>query len=247
MPDPVDVLALAAHPDDAEAGCGGSLVIAARAGMRTAIADLTAGELSTHGTPERRASERDAASAELGLAERVGAGLPDGALDGGADAHRRAVVAIYRALRPRIVLAPYWDDRHPDHAAAGRLARDAAFLAGVRRYGEGEPYRPEHVFHYMLHHPFVPSFVVDVTAVWEVRCHALRAYHSQFARPEGDQATAIAGHAFLDMLDARAVTHGAMVGVDRGEAFLAPGPVGLTRLPGLRGERPVHVHYTSYL
>lgn len=247
MPEPVDVLAIAAHPDDAEAGCGGSLVIAARAGMRTAIADLSAGQMSTHGTPQQRADERDAASRHLGLAERVAVGLPDGRIGCDVDAHRRAIVAVYRSLRPRIVLAPYWDDRHPDHAAAGRLARDSAFLAGVRRYGEGEPHRPEHVFHYMLHHPFVPSFVVDVTAVWDVRNLALRAYASQFSRPLGDRATAIAGDAFLDTLDARAITYGAMVGAARGEAFLSPGPVGLPYLPGLRGDRPAHIHYTSYL
>lgn len=239
MSDAVDVLAIAAHPDDAEAGCGGALLLAAAAGARTAIADLTAGEASTHGSPSQRARERDRASELLGLARRVTLDLPDTAL--GTDAsHRAAVVALLRELRPRVLLAPYPSDRHPDHAAAGRLAREACFLAGVRRFGGGggEPFVPQRLYHYMLHEPFEPTFVVDVDAVWERRTEALEAYASQFGRAPQEQATAIAGHAFLDMLDARAIMHGALVGAGRGEAFYCRGPLLVGGLPGLDEEPP---------
>lgn len=238
MSDDVDVLAIAAHPDDAEAGCGGALLLAAAAGARTAIADLTAGEASTHGSRQQRARERDRASVLLGLARRVTLDLPDTAL--GSDvSHRVAVVALLRELRPRVLLAPYPSDRHPDHAAAGRLAREACFLAGVRRFGNGgDPHVPRRLYHYMLHEPFEPTFVVDVDAVWERRTEALEAYASQFGRAPQERATAIAGRAFLDMLDARAVAHGALVGAARGEAFHCPGPLLVGGLPGLDDERP---------
>ena len=231
------VLALAAHPDDAEIGCGGALVLAARAGARTAIADLTAGEASTRGTPELRARERDRASELLGLAERVALDLPDTAL-GTDPADRHAVAGLLRELRPRVLLAPYPADRHPDHAAAGRLAREACFLAGVRRFDRGAPHVPERLYHYMLHEPFAPSFVLDVGAVWDQRMAAVAAYASQFGSGEGDAVTAIGGEAFMDILSARATVHGALVGARRGEAYHCSGPVAVAALPGLEGGRP---------
>ena len=147
-------------------------------------------------------------------------------------------MALLRELRPRVLLAPYPSDRHPDHAAAGRLAREACFLAGVQRFGDGDPIVPQRLYHYMLHEPFEPTFVIDVDAVWERRTEALQAYASQFGRPSQERATAIAGHAFLDMLDARAVVHGALIGAARGEAFHCPGPLLVDGLPGLDEARP---------
>jgi bacillithiol biosynthesis deacetylase BshB1 len=235
--EPVDVLALAAHPDDAEVGCGATLLLAAKAGARTAIADLTAGEASTHGTPELRARERDRASALLGLTERVTLDLPDTAV-GTDPAHRDAVVALLRELRPRVVLAPYPRDRHPDHAATGRLAREACFLSGVQRFSSGEPHAPERLYHYMLHEPFAPTFVLDVGPVWEQSRSVLAAYASQFGRSVADRATPIAGHEFLDMLAARATVHGAFIGADRGEPFYCTGPLAVSALPGLEVPRP---------
>jgi N-acetylglucosamine malate deacetylase 1 len=236
---PLDLLALAAHPDDAEAGCGGTLARAVADGRTVGIADLTAGELSTHGDPATRTAERDRASQILGLAVRVGLGLPDGGLEDSA-AHRDALTELLRELRPRVLLAPYPQDRHPDHAAAGTLARATAFLAGVGRYRPGrEPHRPAVVYHYMLHHPFTPSFVVDVGPVWERRAAAVAAYDSQFGGAAADARTAIAGGTFLELLDARARFYGAMIGADRGEPFWSPGPIGLDAPPdgGRRGYR----------
>jgi bacillithiol biosynthesis deacetylase BshB1 len=232
----VDVLALGAHPDDVEMGCGGSLLVAAAQGMRTGVLDLTDGEASTRGTPQIRADERDRATGVLGVAVRERLGLPDG-LVGTVPDHRLALVKAIRDLRPRVVLVPYPEDRHPDHAAAGRLAREACYLAGVRRIGEGEPHRPVRLYHYMTHQPFTPSFVVDVSSVWDRRMEAVRAYRSQFGDP-GQPATEIGGPRFLEVLEARASVHGAMIGVERGEPFHAPGPVAVSSLPGLGRDDP---------
>ncbi len=236
MTEPVDVLALAAHPDDAETGCAGALLLASGAGARTAIVDLSAGEASTHGTPDERERERDRASAVLGLAWRETLDLADTML-GTNPAHREAVTAVVRSLRPRVLLAPYPLDRHPDHAATGRLARDACFLAGVRKYGRAAPHVPERVYHYMLHEPFHPTFVIDVGAVWDQRMAAVAAYASQFARRDGDHATAIADGSFLEILAARATFYGSLVGASRGEAYHSSGPLRAAGLPGLDASR----------
>jgi bacillithiol biosynthesis deacetylase BshB1 len=243
----IDVLAVGAHPDDVEVGCGGVRALCSRAGMRVAIADLTAGELSTKGTPELRQREAACAAELLGVGTRVCVGLPDGSL-GTDPAHREPVVGLLRDLRPRLVLAPYpVDDRHPDHAAAGRLVRDACFLGGVVRWGEGEPFRPARVHHYMLHTLFEPTFVVDVSSVWDQRMAAVGAYASQFGVPSDSPRTAIDGDGFLGLLAARSVVHGAMIGVGHGEPFHCEGPVGLDRLPDPASppsEQPV---YRSFL
>jgi bacillithiol biosynthesis deacetylase BshB1 len=229
----LDVLALAAHPDDAEIGCGGTLIRSGNAGLSVGVVDLTAGERSTRGTPEIRAAERRRATDVLGVTTRIGLNLPDGGLDNSA-AQRDAVVGVLRELRPSVVLAPYPRDRHPDHAAAGVLARDACFLAGVHRYAPGSAaHRPHALFHYLLHEPFAPSFVVDVTSVWARRTRAVAAYASQFGEDTGDESTALSGPRFLEVLDARAIWFGAMIGAERGEPFWSAGPLGLDQLPRL--------------
>ncbi len=231
MPEqPVDVLALSPHPDDAELGCGGALVLSVAEGHRVAIADLTLGEASTRGTVAERQEERREAGHRLGIHARLTVGLPDGRI--GTDAeHRLALIRLIRELRPRVVLAPYWQDRHPDHAAAGTLAREACFLAGSGRIGEGRPHRPRHLYHYMLHHPFVPSFVIDVSAIWEHKLAALAAYRSQFSTDFLGNLTELSTGSFLRVVEARAVVHGAMIGVAYGEPYLAAGPLGMKALP----------------
>jgi len=233
----LDVLAVAAHPDDAEVGCGGVLIQAAAAGLRTGVADLTAGELATRGTPGRRSAERDRATKALGLAVRLDLGLPDGSL-GGDPGHRDAVIRLMRDVRPAILLAPYPEDRHPDHAAAGTLVREASFLAGVGKVGDGPAHRPGRLYHYMVHHPFMPSFVVDITAVWDRKLEAVRVYESQFGVEDADPGTALAGSGFLSMVEARARFHGAMIGAEWGEAFHVSGPVPLRVLPGIHDAGP---------
>jgi bacillithiol biosynthesis deacetylase BshB1 len=228
----VDLLAIAAHPDDAEIGCGGALILAAASGLRVVVVDLTRGERSTSGTLEQREHERAHAAELLGLWRRVGFDLPDTAV--GTDvSHRDALVDLLRELRPRIVLAPHTDDRHPDHAAAGRLARDAAFVAGVGRVGSRAPHRPYRLYHYPLHHPFEPTFVLDVSSVWDRRMQAVTAYTSQFGQPPEQQRTEIGGPAFLELLEARGAHYGAMIGAVRGEPFRCHGPLRVTTLPEL--------------
>jgi N-acetylglucosamine malate deacetylase 1 len=231
-----DLLAVAAHPDDAEVGCGGALALAAASGLRVAVVDLTRGEMSTAGSADLREAERAAATETLGLSERIGLELPDTQL-GNDPAHRDALVDVLRRLRPRVVLAPHTEDRHPDHAAAGRLTREAAFVAGVRRAGGGEPHRPRRIYHYLLHHPFEPTFVLDVSDVWDRRMNAVRAYRSQFGQPPDRQETTIGTERFLEFLDARGAHYGAMVGARRGEPYRSEGPLRATRLPELDEEQ----------
>lgn len=239
MTEPLDILALGAHPDDAEVGCGGVLIIAADTGLRVGVADLTAGEAATRGTVERRQAERDRATEIMGRPTRLSVGLPDGEV-GTDPGHRAAVIHLIREMRPAIVLAPYPEDRHPDHAAAGKLAREAAFLAGVEKVAadEGPPHRPLRVFHYMVHHPFAPTFVVDISAVWGRKQEAMSAYKSQFGHVPDRGRTELDGGRFLRVIEARATFHGAMIGVDRGEAFHYAGPLPMGFLPGFHDSGP---------
>jgi bacillithiol biosynthesis deacetylase BshB1 len=237
MTEPLDVLAIAAHPDDAEVGCSGVLIQASEAGLRVGVADLTAGERATRGTREERSAERDRAGEIMGLTVRLGLGLPDGNL-GTTPEHRDAVVRLVRDVRPTVVLAPYPEDRHPDHAAAGKLAREGSFLAGVEKIGEGEPHRPDRVYHYMVHLPFTPSFVVDISTVWDRKVEAISAYASQFGKAEAEIGTELAEGGFLSVVEAGARFHGAMIGAERGEPFHYPGPVPLAFLPGFHDLGP---------
>lgn len=179
----IDVLAIMAHPDDAELLCAGALLATAAHGGRTAVLDLTGGESGSWGTAAGRAEEAAAAARILGLRERRTAGLPDGALANTPDA--RAVVARHiRELRPRVVLTHWSDARHPDHRAASELARDASFLAGVRNAPiEGEPFRPHKVAYALTYAEHAPraTFIVDISAVMERKLDAIFAFGSQFA------------------------------------------------------------------
>jgi bacillithiol biosynthesis deacetylase BshB1 len=244
----VDVLSVAAHPDDAEVGTGGALLVCALRGLRVAVADLTRGERATRGTPERRKEESRRAGELLVLAEWRCLGLPDAGL--GADpGHRDALVELVRELRPRILLAPDTEDRHPDHAAAGRLARDAAYLAGLRGVGRWEPHRPERVYHYAMHHPIEPTFVLDVSALWERRVAAIAAFESQFGSSGGDPATELSHGGFVELIAARARHYGAMIGVERGEPYTCLGPLRADALPGLERPRPdaPQPYYRSFI
>jgi len=226
--DGVDVLAFAPHPDDAEFFCGGTLLAAQANGQSTAIVDMTDGELSTNGDRERRDCERTAAAELLGLSTRVSLGLPDGGLRDGDQ--RAAVVDALRELAPRVVLAPYGDDRHPDHAAAAQLVRAACFLAGLRGNG-APPHRPARVYWYMLHKQFDPSVVIDVTEVWERRRELALVFESQVELGPDDVPTALNDGRFIAMLEARAVCFGAMAGVSYGEPLYVDGPLLLRGLP----------------
>lgn len=178
----IDVLAVMAHPDDAELLCGGALLRTAYAGRATGVLDLTGGERGSWGSATARQREAEAASLVLRLAVRRTAGLPDGALCNSADA-RAQVASVVRELRPHVVLVHWPDARHPDHRAAAELARDACFLAGVRNAPiEGEPFRPHKLIHCLTYaeHAPKPTFVVDISEVMERKLDAIFAYASQF-------------------------------------------------------------------
>ncbi len=226
--EPLDVLAFSPHPDDAEIGCGGALTAAARLGLRVGVADLTEGERATRGRPASRGAEREAATRTLGLSERISIGLPDGELARSREAPA-AVVEVIRAARPHTVLAPSGVDRHPDHEAAATLVREGSFEAGL---GAAAVHRPARIFSYMLHSPFEPSFVVDISEVWEQKRAAVCSYRSQFSPDGGGPATALNNGDFLELLEVRARWFGAMIGARHGEPYLCRGPVPLRGLPG---------------
>ena len=245
MDTPLDLLAFSPHPDDAELGCGGSLILAADKGLRVAIADLSAGEMSSRGTLEQRRQEKEQAAELLGLCGRWLVGLPDSEI--GADPIQRLpLIQLIRDTRPRLVLVPYYQDRHPDHVAASKLVEEACFFAGVRKIGTGQPHRPERIYFYMIHRPFTPSFVVDISAVWERKIAAVTAYKSQFQTDGSGLKTAISRPDFLRLVEARAIYFGAMIGAAYGEAFYLPGPVPLPGLPGLTKPPPPSGELPAY-
>jgi bacillithiol biosynthesis deacetylase BshB1 len=178
----MDLLAIMAHPDDAELLCSGALLRAADAGYSTGVLDLTGGERGTRGSADLRRTEAEHAARILGLRERANAGLPDGALENTLDA-RMIVAAHIRRLRPRTVILHWPEGRHPDHAAASALGRDACFVAGLSRAPiEGDPFRPFKVVYALSYReePVQPSFVVDITDQIDRKIEAIRAFASQF-------------------------------------------------------------------
>ena len=240
MSEPLDVLALAAHPDDVELCAGGTMCLLAKQGYKTGIIDFTRGELGTRGTPEQRLQEAEKASEILGLVARENLGIPDGDIANTKE-NQRALIQQIRRYRPNIVLINSPDDRHPDHPNAALLSTDALFYGGLAKIettdGEGnrqEPWRPHHVLHYMQSIEFTPTFVLDVSEVWAQRIQALQAYQSQFHNPDyntGEPETFISNKGFLKWVEARARVYGYRVGAEFGEPFLyRHGPVGVTDL-----------------
>ncbi len=226
----VDVLAFGAHPDDLELTCGGTLAKFERQGYAVAMLALTAGELSTRGSVEIRAREFAAAAAILGAAHHRILNLPDGDL--GPDPAQKLVVArVIREYRPKLVLAPYWKDRHPDHANASRLVTEASFVAGLARYDPATPsHRPRRILYYASRYEFHPSFIVDVSETHDLKMQAIRAYRSQFydERNERDEPeTNISHPGFLEAIIARGKQYGSYVGVTYGEPFLVREPLRL--------------------
>lgn len=221
----VDLLAIAAHPDDVELRCGGLLAKMAARGYRTGILDLTRGEMGTRGTAEERAVEAARAAEILGASFRDNADLGDGRLAVN-ELGRRAVAIAVRRARPKIVVAPWWHDSHPDHGYAGLLAHEGSFIAGLRRYDLGEDapretHRPSAILYWPSHYDFQPSFVVDISEVHEQKHRAIQAFRSQLFDPDRDEpSTNIASASFLQRIEALERSHGEMIGVEFGEGYL---------------------------
>jgi bacillithiol biosynthesis deacetylase BshB1 len=222
---PVDVLAFGAHPDDVELGCGGTLAALARRGYRFGICDLTRGEAGTRGTPEERAAEAVRAAEILGATFRVTLDLGDGNLRTDRAAELE-VIAVVRAGRPRLTLVSWEEGRHPDHVRASKLVTEAAWYAGLRALETDLPaHRPQQVLYYRSSPGGEPSFLVDVTAVFETKIAAIRAYRSQFHDPDSTEPeTYISTRGFFDGIVARAKMHGRIANVSYAEAFLTRVP-----------------------
>lgn len=177
---PLDVLAIAAHPDDIEQTCGGTLLRMAEMGYRTGALDLTAGDMGTRGTPAERIAESEAAAAILHLVWRGNLRLPDARLENNIMA-RMTLAGEIRRLRPRVVILPYWEGRHPDHYRTAELGYESCFLAGLRKLDEySEPHRPFKLVYASLYANVTPSFIVDISAQFDRRMDALLAYRSQY-------------------------------------------------------------------
>ena len=224
-PETVEILAVGAHPDDVELGCGGTLSLLARRGRRVGILDLTRGEAGTRGTPETRAAEATESARILGALFRDGLDLGDGNLRTDRAAELE-VLAVIRRRRPRLVFAPLPVDRHPDHVRAGRLVTDAAFYAGLRSLDTGlPPHRPQQVVYYPSTFLAEPTFLVDVTEALEAKLSAVRAFRSQFFDPaSAEPATFISSPEFLDGVTARARAFGRLANVGAAEGFVSPRP-----------------------
>src|SRR4051812_25841481 len=180
--EPVAILAIAAHRDDVELTCGGTLIKAAARGQRTAIIDLTQGEMGTRGSAQLRAEEASKAAEILGVAARENVGLPDAGIEN-TPATRRQVAILIRKFRPRVVIAPAQRGRHPDHRIAAELNRDACFIAGLAKIDPATaPHRPLKVIHCVTYRQDFekPTFVVDISAEFERKMQAVRCYGSQF-------------------------------------------------------------------
>jgi bacillithiol biosynthesis deacetylase BshB1 len=217
-----DVLAVFSHPDDAELSVAGTLLRLKSLGYRTAVCDMTRGEMGTRGTPEIRATEALEAARILKLDARLNLGLPDGHL-WLTEESRTAMVRVIRKHKPKLILTTHWDDPHPDHAATCRIVRDAARLATMSRYDEqvGLAAVPmPAIMHSLFTRLVVPSFVVDVSDFVTEKMNAIRAHASQFFNANSSEPeTRISERGFLQQIEVRMGYFGSLIGVGAGEAF----------------------------
>jgi bacillithiol biosynthesis deacetylase BshB1 len=176
----IDLLAIAAHPDDVEQTCGGTMIKMAEMGYRTGVIDLTAGDMGTRGTPKLRVAESEDAARIMLVSRRENLHMPDARLENSL-AGRITIAAKIRELRPRVVILPYWEARHPDHYRSGEMSYEGCFLAGLAKLDPyTEPHRPHKVLYSSIYAPVTPSFVVDISSQFERRMTALLAYKSQY-------------------------------------------------------------------
>ena len=215
----LDVLAIAAHPDDVEQTCGGTLIKMAEKGYRTGVLDLTAGDMGTRGTPEQRIEESLAAAKVMLVGHRDNLHFPDARLENTISVRMTLALKI-RETRPRVVILPYWEGRHPDHYRAAELGYEACFLAGLKKLDEySEPHRPYKILYSSIYANVTPSFVVDISAQFERRMAALLSYRSQYGGGEGAELFPDERE-IHERLGAIARFYGNLVGVKYGEPFV---------------------------
>jgi len=219
-PQALDILAVAAHPDDVEQTCGGTLIKMAETGYRTGVLDLTAGQMGTRGDPALRRQEAEAAAQHMLLSWRGNLELPDARLDNTLAA-RLTLMSEIRRLRPRVVILPYWEGRHPDHYRAAEIGYEACFLAGIRKMDESsEPHRPFKVLYSSVYANVTPSFVVDISAQFERRMAALLSYESQYGGQGEASDLFPAPEEIRERLAAVARFYGNLIGARYGEPFV---------------------------
>jgi len=233
------ILAIAAHPDDIELSCSGTLIKHAQAGQAVGILDLTQGELGTRGTPAIRAKEAQDAAKVMGMAIREQAGLSDGRFRND-DESQVKIIKYIRYYRPDIVIANALNDRHPDHGRGGRLIADACFYSGLRKItteweGENqEAWRPKRVYHMIQDRHYEPDFIVDISGTFNKKMEAIKCYKSQFHDPgSGEPVTYIATEGFLNNIIYRDSLLGKRIGTEFGEGFHTENIPGISSLDDL--------------
>jgi bacillithiol biosynthesis deacetylase BshB1 len=227
----LDALVVSPHPDDAELGLGGTILRLGQQGWKIGILDLTSGEPTPFGSVETRRAETAAANAALGNPWRQNLGLPNRSLEASLE-HRRALAAVFRQIRPRLIFAPYWEDAHPDHTAATRLVEEARFWAKMSKSDiPGDPYHPRRILYYFSVHLKIierPSFLLDISDQQESKQAALQCYHSQLI------ATAPPGQpGVIESVADRTRFWGHLIGVRHAEPIASREPIGLGSLDGL--------------
>jgi N-acetylglucosamine malate deacetylase 1 len=240
MSETVDIIFFGAHPDDVELSAGGTAAKCVKDGLRIGIVDLTRGEMGTRGTPQTRKKEAQGAARVLGATFRQQLDFQDGNLQTGREQELQ-IIELLRIRRPKLVIAPWPDDRHPDHTRTGRIVTEASFYAGLKSLKTGAPeHRPQTVLYYMQNYMVPPSFVVDVTAHWKTKMKSVAAYKSQFFDPKSKEPqTFISDPKFLEMIDARGRHFGALIGARYGEAFVTKQPPRVDDLIGAYSGREV--------
>lgn len=229
----LDVLIFAAHPDDAELAMGGTIAKFTKHGLKVGIIDLTRGELGTRGTAETRQREAFQAAGILKLAIRENLDLADGNIEIKKENISKIVMSI-RKYKPKIIFAPYFNDRHPDHMDASNLVKRAMFSSGLHKYKTAEKekqqdhYRPQKLYYYMQTYTFEPSFVIDVSECFETKMKAVKVYSTQFYDPKSvEPETFISKPGFIKYIESRAQFYGFKIGKEYAEAFYCEEPIEL--------------------
>ena len=222
----LDLLVFGPHPDDLEIGLGGTIARHVALGSTVGLCDMTAGEMGSNGTVEQRLAEAERARAVLGAAWRQNLRLPDREIGKHPD-HLQQVASFVRRHRPRVVAAPYWSDRHPDHVAASALITEGIFNAGLRKYqADGDPCKVDWICYYFINDADKPSFVVDVTEHYETKRRALDCHVTQFQPPgSGASATRLNTPLFRQLIESRDAQFGALAGVTWAEGVVVREPV----------------------
>lgn len=237
----LDILVLAAHPDDAELGCGGTIAKHVALGHKVGVIDFTRGELGTRGTIETRDAEASASSKILGLTVRENLNFRDGFYQND-EYHQREVAKVIRRYQPEIVLANAIYDRHPDHGKGAGLSFDACFISGLVKVetslpdGSNQlPWRPKAIYHFIQSQYIQPDFIVDISSYWATKMDAIRAFKTQFYDPQSNEPeTYISNPSFMKMLESRAQEYGHAIGAQFGEGFTVRRSIGVDNLFSIR-------------